>query len=111
MYSSKNKTGVCRSGYLVGNKAKRRISIRVFQENNARQIFQKTYVCVSRGKKCLFFGKFGVLCLFETPVLRFALLSYYRPVMNSGEVTATGLWQINIKLFENKNNDYIKTMI
>ena len=29
---------------------------------------------VSGGKKCLFFGKFGVLCFLETPVLRFALL-------------------------------------
>ena len=37
-----------------------------------------TYVCVSGGKKCSFFGKFGVLCFLETPVLRFALLPYYR---------------------------------
>ena len=37
-----------------------------------------TYVCISGGKKCLFFGNFGVLCFLETPVLRFALLSYYR---------------------------------
>ena len=37
-----------------------------------------TYVCVSGGKKCLFFGNFGVLCFLETPVLRFALLPYYR---------------------------------
>ena len=35
------------------------------------------YVCVSGGKKCLFFGKFGMLCFVETPVLRFTLLSYY----------------------------------
>ena len=31
-----------------------------------------TYVCVSGGKKSSFFGKFGVLYLLETPVLRFA---------------------------------------
>ena len=37
-----------------------------------------TYVCVSGGKKCSFFEKFGVLCLLETHVLRFALLPYYR---------------------------------
>ena len=39
-----------------------------------------TYMCVyvSGGKKCSFFGKFGVLCFLETPVLRFALLPYYR---------------------------------
>ena len=30
------------------------------------------------GKKCSFFGEFGVLCFFETPILRFALLPYYR---------------------------------
>ena len=35
-------------------------------------------VCVSGDKKCSFFGKFGVLCFLETPVLRFALLRYYR---------------------------------
>ena len=37
-----------------------------------------TYVCVSGGKKRSFFGKFGVLCLLVTSVLRFALLPYYR---------------------------------
>ena len=37
-----------------------------------------TYLCSSWGKKCSFFGKFGVLCFLETPVLRFALLSDYR---------------------------------
>ena len=40
-----------------------------------------TCVCVSGGKKCLFFGNFGVLCFLETPVLRFALLPYYRRFM------------------------------
>ena len=35
-------------------------------------------MCVSEGKKCLFFGKYGVLCFLETLVLRFALLPYYR---------------------------------
>ena len=39
---------------------------------------QTACVCVSGGKKCLFFGNFGVLCFLETPVLRFALLPYYR---------------------------------
>ena len=37
-----------------------------------------TYICVSGGKKCSFFGKFSMLCFLETPVLRFALLPYYR---------------------------------
>ena len=33
-----------------------------------------TYVCVSGGKKCSFFGKFDVLCCLERTVLRFAFL-------------------------------------
>ena len=37
-----------------------------------------TFVCVSRGKKCSFFGKFGVLCFLVTSVLKFAFLPYYR---------------------------------
>ena len=41
---------------------------------------QDTYVCVSGGKECSFFGKFGMLCFLETPVLRFALLPYYRRI-------------------------------
>ena len=60
---------------IVGNKAKGRISKRVFQESKACQN------CVSRvsgGKKYLFFRNFGVLCFLETPGLRFALLPYYR---------------------------------
>ena len=74
--------------HFFGNKAKGRILKRVFQENKARQIFRKrtfltpwyahVRVYVSMGKKCLFFGKFGVLCFLETPVLRFALLAYYQ---------------------------------
>ena len=35
------------------------------------------YVDVSKGKKCSFFGKLGVLCFLKRPVLRFALLPYY----------------------------------
>ena len=67
--------------YYVGNKAKGRFSKRVFQEKKARQIFRKVNnyplirirnVCVLGGKKCLFFGKFGMLCFLESPVLRFA---------------------------------------
>ena len=37
-----------------------------------------TYVCVSGGKKCLFFQKSSVFSFLETPVLRFPLLPYYR---------------------------------
>ena len=67
--------------HFVGDKAKGRISKRVFQENNARQIFRKTnisYPLISTLQKCSFFGKFGVLYFLEPPVLRFALLPFYR---------------------------------
>ena len=37
-----------------------------------------THTYVSEGKKCLFFGNFGVLCFLETPILRFTLLPYFR---------------------------------
>ena len=49
----------------------------MFQENKTRQIFRKNEHFVSWGN-CSFFGKFAVLCFPETPVLRFALLPYYR---------------------------------
>ena len=39
-----------------------------------------TYVCVSRGKKYQFFGKFGVLHFLVTTVSRFALLPYCRRI-------------------------------
>ena len=64
--------------HVVGDKAKGRISKRVFQENNARQIFRKTnisYPLISTLQKCSFFGKFGVLYFLEPPVLRFALFA------------------------------------
>ena len=107
---------------IVGNKAKGRISKRVFRENKARQIFLKTNISYSltrtrslsipleninvlflypsgflmfsggierermriRGyfRKSSFFGKFGVLCFLETPVLRSALLAYYQRNIN-----------------------------
>ena len=72
----------------VGIKAKERITKRVCQENKARQSFQKTnisyplirtlrshVVCVLGGKKCSFFGNFGMSCFLEKSVLRFALLT------------------------------------
>ena len=47
-----------------------------------RQISRKANISyplsVSGGKKCSFFGKFDMLCILETPVLRFTLLPYYR---------------------------------
>ena len=56
--------------FFVGNKAKGWISKRIFQENKAPQIFRKMNIS--------FFGKSGVLFFLATPVLGFALLTYYR---------------------------------
>ena len=68
--------------HVVGNKAKGRISKRVFQEYKACQIFRKTNISYplirTGGKKYSLFGKFDVFCFLETPVLRFALLPYFR---------------------------------
>ena len=70
----------------VGNKAKGRISKRVFRENKARQIFRKKERFLPPDThKCPFFGKFDVLCFFETPVLRFALLPYDRRFLRCWE--------------------------
>ena len=75
--------------YFVGNKAKERISKRVFQKNKARQILcispysvrmLENNVYISGGKKCLSFRKFDVFCFLETPVWRFTLLPYYRRI-------------------------------
>ena len=45
-------------------------------------IVKSMCVCVSGGKKCSFFGKFGVLCFLVMPVLRFVLLPYYRRIIS-----------------------------
>ena len=61
---------------FVGNKAKRRISKQVSQENKAFQIFQKTNISYALIRARVVFVKFSVLCFLETSVLRFALLPY-----------------------------------
>ena len=47
-----------------------------------------TYLCVSGGKNCLFFGNFDMHCFLKTPVLRFALLPYSRRNMMKISVKA-----------------------
>ena len=42
---------------------------------------KRTYLWVSEGKKCSFFGKFGVLCFLVTNVLIFAVSPYYTSIM------------------------------
>ena len=60
----------------------------MFLENKVRQIFRKTsisYLLIRTRmfayqgvRDVCFLENFGVLCLLETPVLRFALFPYYR---------------------------------
>ena len=69
----------------------RKQSTRKFPKNkHLLPLDTHTYMCVSGGKKCLFFGNFGVLCLLKTPVLRFALLPYYRRFIATSEHFAKG---------------------
>ena len=97
-----NKHGTLRNGTVsaeefVGNKVTGRILKREFQENKARQIFRKTYIfyplictrtCAYQGvKNVCFCGKFGVLCFLETPVLRSALLPYYRRIIRDFQIS------------------------
>ena len=50
-------------------------------------------VCVSGGKECSFFGKFGVLCFLVTLFLRFALLPYCRRIHSKHFVAFSWLQQ------------------
>ena len=80
-----------RSTKFVGNKTKGRISKRLFQENKARQIFRKmkisypmihTRTCAYQGvRNVCFLENLAHFVFFETPVLRFALLPYYRRII------------------------------
>ena len=63
------------------------------------------YPCVSGSKKCSLFGKF-----LETPVLRFALLSYYRRNICEKSTTnileqGPGTFPANIYLFKVNNSN------
>ena len=66
----------------------------IFVEKHPHRSYQK----VSGGKKCSFFGKCGVLCFLETPVLRFALLPYYRrDVRQNFQYTTAQCWRDRTK--------------
>ena len=57
------------------------------------------HVCVSGSKNCSFFGKFGMLCVLVTPVLKFALLPYYhRNILVSQRLLCSVVIQ-NIQIF------------
>ena len=63
---------------------------------------------VSGGKKYSFIGKSGVLCFLETPVLRLALLPYYRRFMSLDLSFFRGNNDEAIRLFE-KAIDLVRT--
>ena len=74
----------CRK-YFVGDTAKRtNLKTEVIRTQSTPNFPKKEhflppdthrYVCVSGGKKCSFFGKFGVLCVLITSVFNFVFLS------------------------------------
>ena len=47
--------------------------------------FTPWFLCIAEGKKCSFFGKLGVLCFLETPVLRFALFALLPMLYNNNK--------------------------
>ena len=59
--------------YIVGNKAKGRISKRVFRENKARQIFRKTNISypLIRTRMCANQGVRNVFCLITDDISYF----------------------------------------
>ena len=42
---------------------------------------EKVLLVYQGGKKCSFFGKFGVFCFLETPILKFTLLPYHHRII------------------------------
>ena len=63
-----------------------------------QSVLAQSDMCISGGKQRSFFGKFGVLCILVTFVLRFALLPYYRRVILSKE---SYILQIIISFYNN----------
>ena len=60
---------------------------------------KRAYVCVS-GDNCSFFKKFGVLFFLETPVLRLALLVYYRRIAATIAERDNGMGYRNLREME-----------
>ena len=92
--------------HIVGNKANGESQNGCFKKTkhakfSGKQTFlppeMHTYMCVSVGKKYSSFGKFDLLCFLGTPVLRFALLPYYR--RNILELLVTFIFSQFVYLF------------
>ena len=82
MLSCRNNSSAIRQKSKSQNGCFNKKTRQIFRKSNTSYPLIRTrtcaYVCMSGGKKCSFFGKFGVLCFLETTVLRFTLLPYYR---------------------------------
>ena len=66
----------------------------------------RTYVCVSGGTECSFFGKFGVLCFLEASFLSFPVCLITDEFINSQQfLTSVQVSTLDdIKKFENGND-------
>ena len=86
---------------FVVNKAKRANLKTGLSRKQSTSNFPKNrhFLCISGGKKCLFFGKLGVPCFLETPVLRFALLPYYRRITDHARAHPNSKIQLNSSLW------------
>ena len=58
--------------------------------------------CAYQGVKNFLFGKFVVLCFLETPILRFALLPYYRRTQKYLIVVLKGKASLILKVLTKK---------
>ena len=66
-----------------------------------------TRTCAYQGvRNVCFFGKFGVFCFLETPVLRFALLSYYGRFVTISTFISMLLFLNNLIIFSGGSLNY-----
>ena len=64
-------------------KKKKDKACQIFGKTNISYLLICTRTCAYQGvRNVRFLEKFVVLCFLETPVLRFALLAYYRGILN-----------------------------
>ena len=86
---------------FVDNKAKRANLKTDVSRKQSSSNFPKNrhFLCISGGKKCSFFGKLGVRCFLETPVLRFALLPDYRRITDQARAHPNSKIQLDSSLW------------
>ena len=103
--------GKSQIGYFKKTKLAKFSEIRTFLTPICRRTcaYQGThmYVCVSGDTKCSFFGKFGVLCFLEAPILTLALLPYYRRSAQRRDIH--GLINFNQLYLQNHSQNWRET--